>query len=115
MNARRWILTREDGRLDLARTASQTYDRWRGFTPWPGCHAAFRGKRFLLHRLRAAELDLPEPVDPGALFMHEDKLVLGAAQNTALVLDEVQLEGKARMSGAAFWRDFQVKQGERVE
>ena len=32
-----------------------------------------------------------------------------------LVLDEVQLEGKARMSGAAFWRDFQVKQGERVE
>jgi methionyl-tRNA formyltransferase len=109
------ILTREDGRLDLDRTASQTYDRWRGFTPWPGCHAAFRGKRFLLHRLRAAELDLPEPINPGALFMHEDKLVLGAAQNTALVLDEVQLEGKARMSGAAFWRDFQVKQGERVE
>lgn len=109
------ILTREDGRLDLARTAAQTYDRWRGFTPWPGCHAVFRGKRFLLHRLRAAELDLPEPIDPGSLFMHEDKLVLGAAQNTALVLDEVQLEGKARMSGTAFWRDFQVKQGERVE
>ena len=75
----------------------------------------FRGKRFLLHRLRAAELDLPEPIDPGALFLHDDKLVLGAAQNTALVLEEVQLEGKARMSGAAFWRDFQVKQGERVE
>jgi methionyl-tRNA formyltransferase len=109
------ILTREDGRLDLSRTASQTYDRWRGFTPWPGCYAEFRGKRFLLHRLHAAEFDLPEPVDPGALFLHEDMLVLGAAQNTMLVLDEVQLEGKAKLSGAAFWRDFQLKQGERVE
>jgi methionyl-tRNA formyltransferase len=108
------ILTREDGRLDLDRTAMQTYDRWRGFTPWPGCYGEFRGKRFLLHRVRVAEIDLPEAVDPGALWMLEDKLMLGAAQNTALVLDEVQLEGKARLSGAAFWRDFQVKQGERV-
>jgi methionyl-tRNA formyltransferase len=108
------ILTREDGRLDLARTASQTYDRWRGFMPWPGCHAEFRGKRFLLHRLRPAELDLPEPIDPGALWLHEDQLILGAAQNTALVLEEVQLEGKARLPGAAFWRDFQVKHGERI-
>jgi methionyl-tRNA formyltransferase len=108
------ILTREDGRLDLDRTAMQTYDRWRGFTPWPGCHAEFRGKRFLLHRIRAAEIDLPEAVDPGALWIHEDKLMLGAAQNTALVLEEVQLEGKARLSGAAFWKDFQLKQGERV-
>jgi methionyl-tRNA formyltransferase len=109
------ILTREDGRLDLARTAAQTYDRWRGFTPWPGCYAEFRGKRFLLHRLRAAEFDSPEPIEPGLLWMHEGKLMLGAAQNSAVVLDEVQLEGKGRLMGAAFWRDFQVKPGERVE
>ena len=108
------ILTREDGRLDPDRTAGQTYDRWRGFMPWPGCYGEFRGKRFLLHRLRAIELDLPEPVDPGLLWMHEERLILGAAQNTTLELEEVQIEGKARMSGAAFWRDFQVKNGERV-
>ncbi len=46
------ILTREDGRLDLIhRTAQQTYNRWRGFTPWPGAHAHLRGKRFLIHRM----------------------------------------------------------------
>ena len=108
------ILTREDGRLDLDRTAGQTYDRWRGFMPWPGCWGEFRGKRFLLHRLQAIELDLPELVDPGRLWMHEGRLILGAAQNTTLALEEVQLEGKARMSGAIFWRDFQVKHGECV-
>jgi len=108
------ILTREDGRIDLSRTAGQTYDRWRGFMPWPGCYGEFRGKRFLMHRLRAIELDLLEPVDPGLLWMHEEGLILGVAQNTTLLLEEVQVEGKARMSGVAFWRDFQVKHGERV-
>jgi methionyl-tRNA formyltransferase len=108
------ILTREDGRLDLDRTAAQTYDRWRGFSPWPGCYGEFRGKRFLLHKLRPAEMDLPESFEPGRLIFHEGELMLAVAQDTALVLDEVQMEGKARMSGAAFWRDFQVKAGERV-
>ncbi len=108
------ILTREDGRLDLARTAGQTYNRWRGFSPWPGCYGEFRGKRFLLLTLRQAESDLPDGLAPGALLLHGGELLLGVAQNTALRLDEVQLEGKARMSGAAFYRDFQVKSGERV-
>jgi methionyl-tRNA formyltransferase len=107
------ILTREDGRLDLTRTAQQTYDRWRGFTPWPGCYGEFRGKRFLIHRLRPVTIE--SPLDPGALSLEGEMLVLGAADGAALELLEVQLEGKARMSGAAFWRDFQVKQGEHVE
>lgn len=108
------ILTREDGRLDIDRTAAQTYDRWRGFTPWPGCWAEFRGKRFLLAKMHPADVDMPEPMDPGRLYLHHGELLLGCAQNTALALDEVQMEGKAKMAGAAFWRDFQVKPGERI-
>ena len=107
------ILTREDGRLDLARTARQTYDRWRGFSPWPGCFGEFRGKRLLLWKLRPAELDSAS-IAPGELMVRGDALLMGAAQDTALQLDEVQLEGKARMSGRAFYKDFQVKAGERV-
>jgi len=106
------ILTREDGRFDASRTARETYDRWRGFTPWPGCWSEFRGKRFLMHRIRAVESDAA--VEAGALFFEGERLMLGAAENTALWLEEVQMEGKGRMSGAAFWRDFQVKVGERV-
>ena len=108
------ILTREDGRLDLTRTARQTYDRWRGFSPWPGCHAEFRGKRFLLHVLRPAEGEFPAGVQPGELLLLEGRLLMGAAQGTLLQLEEVQLEGKARMSGLMFYRDFQLKAGERV-
>jgi methionyl-tRNA formyltransferase len=108
------ILTREDGRLDLAhRTARETYNRWRGFTPWPGAHALFRGKRFLIHRMHPSLSTLC--LSPYQLEVSADSLLIGAAQNTVLALDEVQLEGKPRLPGAQFARDFQLHPGEHLE
>jgi len=51
---------------------------------------------------------------PGELALRGGALVVGAAQGTALVLEEVQMEAKPRMAGVAFARDFQVKPGERI-
>ena len=108
------ILTREDGRLDLIhRPAQDTYNRWRGFTPWPGAHAIFRGKRFLIHQMHPSPtaLDIPS----NQLVLNSNDLLAGASNNTLLALDEVQLEGKPRMSGAEFARDFQLQPGEHLE
>ena len=105
------ILTREDGRMELTeRTAAEAYNRWRGFYPWPGAHGAFRGKRFLVHRMRVFEGESGLPA--GALDWSGGELVAGAAEGTALILDEVQLEGKQRLTGMDFVRGFQLKQGE---
>jgi methionyl-tRNA formyltransferase len=108
------ILTRDDGRMLLQeRTAQMAYDRWRGFYPWPGAHTTFRGKRFLVHRMHVASSALELAANEVAL--RDGELVAGAAESSALVLDEVQMEGKPRMAGSQFARDFQVKAGERFE
>jgi methionyl-tRNA formyltransferase len=108
------ILTREDGRIDLAqRTAQQTYNRWRGFTPWPGAHAIFRGKRFLIHKMSPSSSTLS--LQPSQLNASIAELLVGAAHNTVLALDEVQLEGKPRMPGPQFARDFQLHSGEHLD
>jgi methionyl-tRNA formyltransferase len=108
------ILTREDGRIDLThRTARETYNRWRGFTPWPGAHGLFRGKRFLIHRMHPSLSTLC--LEPYQLDMSTDELLVGTAQNTVLTLDEVQLEGKPRLPGAQFARGFQLRPGEHLE
>jgi methionyl-tRNA formyltransferase len=106
------ILTREDGRMDLhKRTAREAYNRWRGFSPWPGAYAEFRGKRFLVHRMHPAQQN-DAVLAPGELALTGDALFAGAATDSALVLDEVQMEGKARMSGTQFAKDFQLRRGE---
>lgn len=108
------ILTREDGRLSLAEhTARQAHDRWRGFYPWPGAWAEFRGKRFLVHAMRMAE-SLGVVLEPGELRCQREELLVGAREGSVLGLLEVQTEGKPRMTGAAFARDFQLKAGERL-
>lgn len=108
------ILTREDGHLDLDhRSALETYNRWRGFVPWPGAHTHFRNKRFLIHRMHISSSALS--LMPGRLDFESDSLLVGAAGNTTLTLDEVQLEGKPRLSGSQFAQDFQLRSGEHLD
>ena len=108
------ILTKEDGRLDLVhRTARQTYNRWRGFTPWPGAYTTFRNKRFLIHRLHPSTANLTLP--PNHLDFSTGELLVGASQNTLLALDEVQQEGKPRLPGPQFARDFQLHPNESIK
>jgi len=108
------ILTREDGRMDLTdQTAQEVYDRWRGFYPWPGAHATLRGKRFLVHRMRVAGGQ--SGLAAGQLGWSEGQLIAGAAEETSLVFEEVQLEGKQRLSGMDFVRGFQLKTGENLD
>jgi methionyl-tRNA formyltransferase len=108
------ILTREDGRfLPAEQTAQQIYNRWRGFTPWPGAHAIFRGKRFLVHKMHPVFSSTT--LQPNHLDASTGELLVGAAGNTLLALDEVQLEGKPRLPGAQFARDFQLHTGEHLD
>ena len=108
------ILTREDGRMELdRRTAREVYNRWRGFSPWPGAHAEFRGKRFLVHRMHPAA-SKRAALAPGELALAGRSICLPAPRMERLALDEVQMEGKARMPGAQFAKDFQLARGERL-
>jgi methionyl-tRNA formyltransferase len=108
------ILNREEGRLNLAeRTAQEVYNRWRGFYPWPGAHATLRGKRFLVHQMHLSSAD--KKLLPGDLDGSTGELLVGAAGGTLLALDEVQLEGKPKLKGMNFVRDFQLQSGERLD
>ncbi len=105
------ILTREDGRIDFARTAKEIYDRWRGFQPWPGAFTSLRGKKLIVHRMSVSDA---AGLNVGVLRVDGDSLVAGCGGSTAVKLIEVQMEGKTRMSAPEFLRGFQVKSGERV-
>jgi methionyl-tRNA formyltransferase len=106
------ILTREDGAIAFARTARQIYDRWRGFQPWPGAYARLRGKNLIVHRMRVGAI---YGIADGALWVEGNEMVVGCGGEVgSVVFDEVQMEGKRRMSAAEFLRGFQVKSGERL-
>ena len=104
------ILTREDGLMDFNRTATQLNDRWRGFQPWPGAHTTFRGKKLIAHKLHVTNETFQG--DPGELIVRGDLMLVRCANSSVLAFDEVQLEGKRRMTAADFLHGYQLKSGE---
>jgi methionyl-tRNA formyltransferase len=104
------ILQREDGLIDFARGAVDTWNRLRGFQPWPGAFTKFRGKLLHLHAATpAAEVG---DAAPAHFVMEGDRLLLGFAHGTALEVHELQMEGKKRMSARDFINGYRPRNEE---
>jgi methionyl-tRNA formyltransferase len=105
------ILKREDGWIDFSRTAQQIYDRWRGFQPWPGAHTVLRGKKLIVQKMCVVGAGDGQA---GVVRVDGDVLYVGCGGGGLIRLDEVQMEGKRRMSAAEFLRGNQARSGERL-
>lgn len=86
------LLSREDGKLDLSRSAAELERLVRAYTPWPGTFIEYQGKRLKILRAHvAASTD-------------KNSFTISCGNDSLLALDEVQPEGKKPMSGEAFLR-----------
>lgn len=106
------MLTRDDGRIDPARSAQSIYDRWRGFQPWPGAWTTVRGKKLTLHRLASAST--AQKGEPGIFRVDGDRLLFTGGDGASLEVTELQLEGKRRMPAADLLRGHGVVDGDRL-
>ena len=104
------ILTRDNARIDFTKSARVIDQRFRGFQPWPGAFTMLRGKKLSVHAMRVASHG-SEAV-AGTMMIRDGLMEVACGEGTAIVLDEVQLEGKKRMPAADFLRGFQLKSGE---
>ena len=101
-------LSREAGRIDWSEPAGTIERKIRAFNPWPGAFMRITTKANELRTLKifsAAIADLSGA--PGEILGSEKELII-AAGTGALSLDEVQLEGKRRMSAEELLRGLKV-------
>jgi len=108
------MLKKEDGRIDWSRTAREIFNRMRGFAPWPGAYASFRGQTCHIWGQPASEglgplADLGEEsvrpakgAAPGTLVIRHSELLVVCGGTTYLRLTSVKLEGRRQISAAEF-------------
>jgi methionyl-tRNA formyltransferase len=104
------ILKREDGLIEFSLTATEMWNRLRGFQPWPGAFTAFRGKTLQIHAAEPAS-DVAV-VKPGYFAVENGRLLMGFAHDSRLEIREVQIEGKKRMSAQDFINGYQPRSDE---
>lgn len=103
-------LTREDGKLDLARSADEVLAHWAGVTPEPGAWVLFDDAPLKLHDLRPTtaqpgldEIPTGDPRPAGRVTLVDGRAILHLGDG-ALHLERVQPAGKQAMDGAAWLR-----------
>ena len=91
------MITKSDGELFASVTVETARRKIRAFDPWPVAYVTVEGERL---RLFGAEI-LPSAGEAGTFFMKDGELCLNLADG-ALLLKEVQAEGKKRMTGREY-------------
>jgi len=91
-------LKKASGLIDLQLSAAQLARQIRAFQLWPRSYLQWNARRLLVHAARAVPV---EELAPGQVFELEHLPALGTADG-ALVLEQVQPEGKRPMDGHAF-------------
>jgi methionyl-tRNA formyltransferase len=102
------LIRKEDGRIRWSDPALQLERTVRAFAPWPSAFTELDGKRLKLHRVSADEC--PARAAPGTVTAIDNGISVATGAGT-LVLSEIQLEGRKRMSATEFARGGQLHPG----
>jgi methionyl-tRNA formyltransferase len=102
-------LTRDDSRIDWYQPAEVIERKIRAFNPWPGTFTALTTKSGKQLKLKIFSASLADLIGtPGEILRSEKGLVIAAGKD-AVSLNEVQPEGKRRMSTTEFLRGHALK------
>ena len=104
------MLKKEDEIIDWSRPAKQVHDLIRGMDPFPGAYTLRQGKRLKIWGSKLATLPL-QGDEPGAVTAVGKEGFWVACADQALLITQVQPEGKSRMDAGAYARGYQVVQG----
>jgi methionyl-tRNA formyltransferase len=96
-------LNRESGRINWNEPAEPIERKIRAHNPWPGAFTEFENRKLKIFSASIANLR----GKPGEILRKDRELIVATADR-ALSLDEVQLEGKRRMSAAEFLRGLKI-------
>jgi len=102
-------LKKEDGRIDWRREAIEIDRQVRAFSPWPGAYTLLGGQFLKIFRGKVRERKAGENAQR-VLWAGTDFIEVGTGKDSFLI-EEVQLEGKRRMSIREFLTGHSIPVG----
>lgn len=112
------MLKRENGLIDWRMSGGEIANRVRAFQPWPGTYTNFRGGRLIVWRgngspasTRTSEV----AAEAGTILsVDESGITVACSDVSTLLIQEVQVEGKRRVSAREFANGARLKPGDRI-
>ena len=109
------IMKREDGLIDWSMAAIQIASRVRGFQPFPGTFSYLDQKKVVIWKASADDGDENSSNPPGMIVSSDRRgITIAAGGGTVLQVEEVQFEGKRRMSVRDALNGVEISKGDRL-
>ncbi len=106
------MLQKNDGALDFSQSAQAVHDRVRGVSPWPGAFSSLGARRIKVHVTRVlSRTDVH--AEPGAVIAADGHGIVVACGQGLVRIDELQAEGKKKMTAGVYLAGHPIKVGER--
>lgn len=105
------IITKADGEIDWRRSADEIAYRCRGFSPWPSIFTHLGDKLLKIHCARA--IPAVNHLAPGTVAEVGDRIEVATGEGT-LAIEELQLEGRKRLTAREFGRSGVLQPGMRL-
>ena len=102
------IIEKQMGHLDFKKTAEHTRNLIRGFNPWPCAYFMLDGKRV---KVFSADIGGKTTKPAGEIICSMGSLEIACAENTSIILTEIQPEGSKRMSAQDYLKGHAVRVG----
>lgn len=106
------------GQMDFEQTATELERLIRGLNPWPGAYAKIQGKTIKFWDADVCSEQIygqAEKVSEGTVAIVEKEHFYIQCKNSLLQINELQPEGKKRMTCAEFLRGYPMKPGIKFE
>ncbi len=105
------MLKKEEGRIDWETDPVAVRNMVRGLNPWPGAYTFLDGKQLKIFRCRVAG----GSGEPGTVLEADRSGLVVACREGSLLIEELQLEGKKRLSAKDFLAGYNIKPGTVLE
>lgn len=106
------VIDKKDGQINWLDSADTIERKVRAFNPWPGTFTYLAGKLVKIHRVKVVETKNNLPA--GQIFSENKELLVKCGQNALLIL-ELQLEGKKATDSQSFLAGHQDVIGQKFE
>lgn len=93
-------IKKEDGHINWTKSAEEIERMTRAYWPWPSAYTKIKEK--ILKIIDSEVLKIKHNKKPGTVFLTKDKKLAVACGKNALILKEIQLEGRKKVKAKDF-------------
>ncbi|MFH1610576.1 MAG: methionyl-tRNA formyltransferase [Patescibacteria group bacterium] len=94
------MIEKEHAKIDWDKPASDIYNQWRAFTPWPGLFMDYKGN--ILKFIQIELTKIKDNINHGEFIVKDKKLYISCKDNILLEIKKLQPQGKKVMDADSF-------------